>query len=66
MAVLGRDLHAVEPDAPLFDPLTLPLSATVWVVRADTVVASNRGPDAGGEGMGQRVLDLRRNHRHAA
>jgi hypothetical protein len=43
-AVLGRDLHAVEPDAPIFDPVTLPASATVWVVRADTVFASNRGP----------------------
>lgn len=43
-AVLGADLTKIEADAPVFDALTLPPSATVWVVRANTVFASDRGP----------------------
>ncbi len=43
-AVLGADLRKIEVDAPEFDALTLAPSATVWVVRANTVFATNRGP----------------------
>lgn len=45
-AILGADLAKVEADAPVFDELTLPASATVWVVHADTIFATNRGPTA--------------------